>query len=882
MIIEEFGEPLLCLGFWVFGVWVSWVLRIMGNNEMPKSQGSGRVNGFIPSSFRAISSYLRIVSSGASTVARSAASMASSIVDRDDNNACDQPMKVLWAGFDNLKVDGGIGRRVLLIGYRSGFQVWDVEEANNVWTVVSRHDGPVSFMQMVPNPILSQKGEDNFVESRPLLVVCADNSGSTNNFQDGFTTHANGKLPSIHNNQGNTTFFPTIIRFYSLRSQIYIHVLKFQSVIYSVRCSSRVVAISQATQIHCLDATTLQRTYTIVTNPVYSDSLNPGRNVGYGPLAVGPRWVAYSGTAVPDSHTGHVIPKCLTTSSSFSGLPSNGSLVAHYAIESSKQLAAGIVTLGDRGYKKLSRYYSELLPDNSALRSGDSRWKVINEQVQDGNDVGMVIVRDIVSKSVIVQFRAHKSPISALCFDPSGTLLVTASIQGHNINVFKIMPGSLEADKSYMHLYQLQRGLTNAVIQDISFSDDSRLIMVSSSRGTSHLFSINPQGGSINFQSPTTGFSAQNNVFGGGRAAANLAANPEPQISNQNCLCAEGSPITLSALSRIRNGNSGWKETVSGAAAVATGRLNSSGAIASVFHDFKGSKNFDPNSPREKIDLLVFSPSGSMIQYTVRTPSGSLHPVTGMVDNRYDSITDSDGKLMVEATQKWNVCQKQNFREQEEFLDVYGENNGNLDSNKIFPAGIIKGNAFFHGARDHTSKFKSTDYEHHLYISEAELQMHPLQVPLWAKTGIYFQPMSVEGINLDVENTLGGEVQIERIPTCTVEANSKDLIPVFYYLDAAKNQVRISELEKAKVSSKTSHQNDLEGAAFDSHLMLLGGFKNVGFVNNMTTMSLEPQLNTAVNNRGKSMSEVPLKTVNSNEEDLGIQVHFEEKDEEFD
>lgn len=55
---------------------------------------------------------------------------------------------------------------------------------------------------------------------------------------------------------------------------------------------------------------------------------------------------------------------------------------------------------------------------------------------------------------------------------------------------------------------------------------------------------------------------------------------------------------------------------------------------------------------------------------------------------------------------------------------------------------------------------------------------------------VYFQPMSVEGINLDDENTLGGEIQIERIPTCTVEAKSKDLIPVFDYLQAAKNHAR--------------------------------------------------------------------------------------------
>ncbi len=84
--------------------------------------------------------------------------------------------------------------------------------------------------------------------------------------------------------------------------------------------------------------------------------------------------------------------------------------------------------------------------------------------------VYQVIVRDIVSKLVIAQFRAHKSPISALCFDPSGTLLVTASVQGHNINVFKRMPGppgsSSACDTtgaSYVHLYRLQRGFTNAV-----------------------------------------------------------------------------------------------------------------------------------------------------------------------------------------------------------------------------------------------------------------------------------------------------------------------------------------------------------------------------------------------------------------------------------
>lgn len=71
---------------------------------------------------------------------------------------------------------------------------------------------------------------------------------------------------------------------------------------------------------------------------------------------------------------------------------------------------------------------------------------------------------------VISQFRAHTSPISALCFDPSGTLLVTASVHGNNINIFRIMPshkcggsGSSDWSTSYVHLYKLHRGITNAV-----------------------------------------------------------------------------------------------------------------------------------------------------------------------------------------------------------------------------------------------------------------------------------------------------------------------------------------------------------------------------------------------------------------------------------
>ena len=53
---------------------------------------------------------------------------------------------------------------------------------------------------------------------------------------------------------------------------------------------------------------------------------------------------------------------------------------------------------------------------------------------------------------------------------------MTASVQGHNINVFKIVPGLLggssvcDAGTSYVHLYRLQRGLTNAVRAQYPFN----------------------------------------------------------------------------------------------------------------------------------------------------------------------------------------------------------------------------------------------------------------------------------------------------------------------------------------------------------------------------------------------------------------------------
>lgn len=126
-------------------------------------------------------------------------------------------------------------------------------------------------------------------------------------------------------------------------------------------------------QIHCFNAATLDREYTILTFPI-SSTVDGPCGIGYGPLAVGSRWLAYTGSPVTLSDAGRVSPQILNPPSNGTGVGSvigsgavpNGSLVAHYAKESSRQLAAGIVILGDMGYKKLSEY----LPKNGKGSNG--------------------------------------------------------------------------------------------------------------------------------------------------------------------------------------------------------------------------------------------------------------------------------------------------------------------------------------------------------------------------------------------------------------------------------------------------------------------------------------------------------------------------------
>lgn len=97
-------------------------------------------------------------------------------------------------------------------------------------------------------------------------------------------------------------------------------------------------------------------------------------------------------------------------------------------------------------------------------------------------DVLLFSTRTLTVANVI---QAHKSPISFLSINSTGTMLATASDKGTVIRVWSI-PG---AEK----LYQFRRGTREARIYSINFNVVSSLLAVSSAHDTVHIFKLGPQ-----------------------------------------------------------------------------------------------------------------------------------------------------------------------------------------------------------------------------------------------------------------------------------------------------------------------------------------------------------------------------------------------------
>ncbi|OMO62384.1 hypothetical protein CCACVL1_22857 [Corchorus capsularis] len=752
--------------------------NIINNNK----SNSHNTNGFLPNSLKFISSCIKTASSG---VRSASASVAASISGDSPEQHKDQ---VLWVSFDRLELGPSSFKRVLLLGYSNGFQVLDVEDSSNVNELVSRRDDPVTFLQMQPLPEKSG-GHEGFRASHPLLLVvaCDESKGS------GLMLTGRDGLPRDGFDEpqnGNVLISPTAVRFYSLRSHNYVHVLRFRSTVYMVRCSPRIVAVGLATQIYCFDALTLENKFSVLTYPVPQAGGQGmiGINIGYGPMAVGPRWLAYASNNPLQSNAGRLSPQNLTPSPgvSPSTSPSSGSLVARYAMESSKQLAAGLINLGDMGYKTLSKYYQD---GPGSPVSSNSGWKVGRgaSHSAETDIAGTVVVKDFVSRAVVSQFRAHTSPISALCFDPSGTLLVTASIHGNNINIFRIMPSSIKNgsgtsnydwSSSHVHLYKLHRGMTSAVIQDICFSSYSQWIAIVSSRGTCHIFVLSPFGGENVLQ-------IQNSHVDGPTLSPAVSlpwwSTPSFLINYQTFSPPAPPTITLSVVSRIKNVNSGWLNTVTNAASSAAGKASfPSGAFSAVFHNSLPNVVQRAQAKANVLEhLLVYTPTGHVVQHKLLPSFGGESGESGSAHQ----LQEEELRVKVEAMQAWDVCRRTDWPEREECLS--GMTHGRKEALEM----VMDVSDSEDNDAGHKDLSKPQDRSH-LYLSMAEVQINSGRIPIWQNPKVSFYTMSPVGLDEHkfTADKSGGEIEIEKMPAHEVEIRQRDLLPVFEHFHRIQSE----------------------------------------------------------------------------------------------
>ncbi|KAK8506240.1 hypothetical protein V6N12_074288 [Hibiscus sabdariffa] len=758
-------------------------------------KGKGRNNGLLPNSLRIISSCLKTVSTNASNVASTVRSAGASVAASISTSSEDHKDQVTWAGFDRLELGPSHFKHVLLLGYQNGFQVFDVEDASNYSEIVSKRDGPVSFLQMQPCPV-SSDGQEGFSASHPMLLVVAGyDTNSSSLGQNASQLVGVARDFRMESQLGNSVNSPTAVRFYSLRSHCYVHVLRFRSSVCMVRCSSRIVAVGLATQIYCFDALTLENKFSVLTYPVpqLMGQGAVGVNVGFGPMAVGPRWLAYASSNPLLSNTGRLSPQNLTPSPgvSPSTSPGGNSLVARYAMESSKHLATGLINLGDMGYRTLSKCCQELLPDGSnSPVSQNSVWKVGRLAGTDMDNAGMVVIKDFVSRDVISQFKAHTSPISALSFDPSGTLLVTASVYGNNINIFRIMPSHVRSgsgvqshgwSSSHVHLYKLHRGITSAMIQDICFSHYSQWVAIVSSKGTCHIFVLSPFGGDTGFQT----LSSQ------GEEPSLSPVLSLPWWSTSSCVTNQQSfppplPVALSVVSRIKYSSFGWLSTVSNATNSAAGKVFvPSGAVAAVFHNSISLAHQHVDQRTTSLEhLLVYTPSGHVVQHELLLSIGADSGASNLrfQTASYTHVQEDDLTVKVEPVQWWDVCRRSDWPEREECIskatverqDV-AEGVESKPVNEEFSIDSLEINDNVSGEKN-TKPFTTKPHDSfHWYLSNAEVQANSWRLPIWPKTKVSFYMMDSPRAN----SCKGGEFEIEQVPVHEVEIKSKELLPVF-------------------------------------------------------------------------------------------------------
>uniref|UniRef100_A0A8C0FVN1 BCAS3 microtubule associated cell migration factor n=1 Tax=Bubo bubo TaxID=30461 RepID=A0A8C0FVN1_BUBBB len=381
--------------------------------------------------------------------------------------------KIIWVRFENADLNdtsrnmefheihstGNEPPLLLMIGYSDGMQVWSIPISGEAQELFSVRHGPVRAARILPAPQISAQKCDNFSEKRPLLGVCKSIGSS-------------GTSPPY-----------CCVDLYSLRTGEMVKSIQFKTPIYDLHCNKRILVVVLQEKIAAFDSCTFTKKFFVT-----SCYPCPGPNMN--PIALGSRWLAYAENKLIRCHQSrggacgdNIQSYTATVISAAKTIKTGLTMVGKVVTQLTGTLPSGATEEEILAHSNIRR--SPLVPGIITIIDTDT--------VAEGQ---VLVSEDSDSDGIVAHFPAHEKPICCMAFNPSGMLLVTTDTLGHDFHVFQILTHPWSSSQSAVHhLYTLHRGETEAKVQDISFSHDCRWVVVSTLRGTSHVFPINPYGG---------------------------------------------------------------------------------------------------------------------------------------------------------------------------------------------------------------------------------------------------------------------------------------------------------------------------------------------------------------------------------------------------
>ncbi|KAI8919921.1 hypothetical protein DFJ77DRAFT_450477 [Powellomyces hirtus] len=384
----------------------------------------------------------------------------------------------------------------LFLGYQAGFQIWDVSDADNVQEVLSLRQGfgKVHCIEAVPD-IERDAMVDKWKSARPLVALIVDKSITAGN-------------PMTDGGQ--------VLRLFSMQSLSTVHTLDFEAdEPVDVKCTPRVIAVALASQVLNIYSTStmdfLAKFTDVLASPLHSIPV----------FDIGLRYIIYATSAAPPT-VRRGSPTSADPDSDDAEVNEESGLARKMAGKVAKDLVVGAKVIGEYGYQALSNYFShagtkigetmvergqtlQRDSERSMARSGTSpRSSSQTDKSKSPGAVGAVIICSLPldkstanASAAIAHWKPHSNPVSVACFNPSQTIALTASVQANTFYLWEV-PGRSSSGKvraAVRCLYKLERGYTAATIEHIGFSWDSRWIGVTTAKGTTHIYKIDPFAG---------------------------------------------------------------------------------------------------------------------------------------------------------------------------------------------------------------------------------------------------------------------------------------------------------------------------------------------------------------------------------------------------